>query len=103
MFVSSAGFSAHFSTLFHPITGEYDLVGKHPDAAHTVKSVTKYESAMEELKASVGPELELIESRVLGPTKEFQSVLKVIRKTMTKRDHKVCLIFHDICAIERLL
>lgn len=72
-----------------PIAGEYDLIGKNPDAAHTIKSVAKYESSMEELRAAVGPELELIESRIVGPTKEFQSVLKTIRKTITKRDHKV--------------
>jgi amphiphysin len=71
------------------MSGEYDLVGKHPDAGHTINNVTKYANAMEEMKALVSPELELIESRIMGPTKEFQSVLKTIRKTITKRDHKV--------------
>lgn len=89
MFTSAAGFSSHFSTIFHPISGEYDLLGKHPNCAHTIKSVSKYETAMEELRASVGPELELVESRVVGPVKEYQSVLKTIRKTITKRNHKV--------------
>lgn len=89
LFMSTAGFATHFTTLFRPIAGEYDLVGKHPNAAHTIKNVSKYETAMEELRGSVGPELELIESRVVGPMKEFQSVLKVIRKTITKRNHKL--------------
>lgn len=89
MFASSAGFAAHYSTIFHPIAGEFDLVGKHPDAEHTIKNVSKYEATTEELKDTVMPELELIESRVLAPVIEFQSVLKLIRKTMTKRDHKV--------------
>ncbi|KAJ3758579.1 BAR-domain-containing protein [Lentinula raphanica] len=89
LFTSGAGFATHFSTIFHPIAGEYDLIGKHPDAAHTIKSVDKYETAMEELRSSVAPELELIESRIVGPSKEFQGVMKTIRKTITKRDHKL--------------
>lgn len=89
LFTAGAGFGAHFSTIFHPIAGEYDLIGKHPDAAHTIRSVSKYESTMEEMKTLITPELELIDSRIVGPTKEFQAVLKTIRKTITKRDHKV--------------
>ncbi|KAJ3894934.1 hypothetical protein GG344DRAFT_86269 [Lentinula edodes] len=89
LFTSGAGYASHFSVIFHPIAGEYDLLGKHPDAAHTIKSVEKHETAMEELRSAVAPELELIESRIVGPTKEFQSVMKTIRKTITKRDHKL--------------
>jgi len=44
---------------------------------------------MEELRSAVGPELELIESRIVGPTKELQQVMKTIRKSITKRDHKL--------------
>lgn len=44
---------------------------------------------MEELRSIIGPELELIESRINMPTKEFQGVLKLIRKSITKREHKV--------------
>ncbi|KAK7064740.1 Bar adaptor protein [Favolaschia claudopus] len=89
LFTSGAGFATHFSTIFHPIAGEYDLIGKNADAAHTIRSVTKYETAMEELRTAVGPELDLIESRIVGPVKELQSVMKTIRKTITKRDHKL--------------
>lgn len=89
LFTSGAGFGTHFATLFQPISGEHDLIGKHPDAGHTIRNVTKYEAAMEEMRALIAPELELIESRITGPTKELQSVMKLIRKTITKRDHKV--------------
>ena len=78
-------------TILSPIQGEYDLIGKHPDSGHTINSVGKYEQAMVEMKEVVVPELELIESRVLGPARELQSVMKAIRKTVTKRDHKVRL------------
>ena len=93
MFNAQAGFATHFCTIFRPIVGEYDLVGKHPDAEHTIKSLGKYEAVMEELRGAVAPELELISTRVLTPTMEYQQVLKVIRKTITKRDHKVGVIY----------
>ncbi|KXN89807.1 hypothetical protein AN958_04811 [Leucoagaricus sp. SymC.cos] len=89
LFTHGHGFSTHFSTIFQPIAGEYDLMGKNPDAEQTIRSVTKYEAAMEEMKALVAPELELIESRILGPTKELQAIMKLIRKSITKREHKL--------------
>ncbi|KAJ7451180.1 BAR-domain-containing protein [Mycena latifolia] len=89
LFTAGSGFATHFSTLFHPISGEYDLIGKNPDAGQTIRSVSKYETAMEELRSAIGPELELIESRIVGPVKELQQVMKLIRKTITKRDHKL--------------
>ncbi|KAK0207971.1 hypothetical protein DFS33DRAFT_1379521 [Desarmillaria ectypa] len=89
LFTCGAGYATHYSLLMHPIAGEYDLIGKHPEAGHTIRNVDKYETAMEELRASVGPELELIESRITGPAKELQSIMKLIRKSITKREHKL--------------
>ncbi|KAJ3576273.1 hypothetical protein NP233_g537 [Leucocoprinus birnbaumii] len=89
LFTHGHGFATHFSVIFNPIAGEYDLLGKQPDAEQTIRSVGSYETAMEELKTLVLPELELIESRILGPTKELVTVMKQIRKTITKRDHKL--------------
>lgn len=89
LFTSGAEFSAHFAVIFRPISSEYDLIGRHPDAAHTLNNVDQYEGMMEELRSSVAPELELIESRIVGPVKELQAVMKMIRKTITKREHKL--------------
>ncbi|KAH9910162.1 BAR-domain-containing protein [Fomitopsis serialis] len=89
LFTYGAGFAQHFAVVFHTNPGEYDLSSKHPDCAHTVRNVDDYEVAMEELKAAIAPELELIESRIMGPVKELQGVLKTIRKTITKREHKL--------------
>lgn len=94
LFTHSHGFATHFSTIFQPIAGEHDLIAKNPDAEHTLRSVTKHEAAMEEMKSLVAPELELIESRILAPAKELQTVMKQIRKTITKREHKVSVIVH---------
>ncbi|KAH8834904.1 hypothetical protein DL96DRAFT_1572208 [Flagelloscypha sp. PMI_526] len=75
--------------IMSPMNSEYALESKNPDAAHTIGCVDKFESALEELRLSVGPELELIETRIVAPAKEFQTVLKTIRKTVTKRQHKL--------------
>lgn len=89
LFTSGVGFANHFGTIFHPMGGEYDLIGKHPEAASTLRNVDSYTNIWEELRTAISPELELIESRITGPSKELQGVLKTIRKTITKREHKV--------------
>jgi amphiphysin len=75
--------------LFQPIQGEASIIGKYPDADRNIRNITKYEATFEELKTLITPELELIDSRIGGPTKELQTVLKTIRKSITKREHKV--------------
>ncbi len=52
---------------------------------------------------AVIPDLELIDSRISGPCKELQGIMKLIRKNITKRDHKVggglfFLSFGCLCA-----
>ncbi|KAL4069323.1 hypothetical protein J3A83DRAFT_4250523 [Scleroderma citrinum] len=89
LFTSSNAFANHFNFLFSPISGELSLVSKHPSAADTINNTPEYGKHMEDLRSSISPELELIESRIVGPLKEFQGVLKIIRKTITKRDHKL--------------
>jgi amphiphysin len=89
-FTTGAEHSANFASMFKPLKSEYDLAGKYPDALHTIKNVDAHRDLMEELKGSVQPELELIKGRIMGPTMEFKEVLKSVRKSITKRDHKVC-------------
>jgi amphiphysin len=87
--MAGANFAGHFAVIFQPIAGEYDLIGKHPDSEQTIRNITKYETAMQEMKDLITPEVELIETRIAGPAKELQAVMKTIRKTITKREHKV--------------
>jgi amphiphysin len=83
------GFGNHLNFIYTPLSGELSLASKYPDAAATIANTPPYAQHLDELRSAVAPELELIESRVVGPVKEFQGVLKVIRKTITKRDHKL--------------
>jgi len=93
LFDHGQGFASHFSAIFSPIAGEYDLMGKHPEAEQTIRNAGNYGTMMEELKTLVLPELELIESRIAGPSKELSTIMKQIRKTITKRNHKVRLLW----------
>ena len=77
------------SSILHPIVGEYNILSKHLDAVRTIRNVGGLLAMREDLWVVVGPGIELIESRILAPTKEFRDVLKSIRKTMTKQDHRV--------------
>jgi amphiphysin len=64
-------------------------MGKHPESADTIRNVTQYSNVMQELRTAVLPELELIQSRIITPCKELQTLMKTVRKNITKRDHKV--------------
>ncbi|EIM83418.1 BAR-domain-containing protein [Stereum hirsutum FP-91666 SS1] len=89
LFTNGTNFAQHFATIFQPIAPEYDILSKHPNCAHTLNNVDGYQAALDELRTTIYPELELIDSRVVGPVKELQQVLKTIRKMITKREHKL--------------
>jgi len=89
LFSSSVGFANHFNFIFSPLAAEYNLQSKHPSAQATIENTPPYATALDELRSAISPELELIESRIVAPVKEFQGVLKMIRKSITKRDHKL--------------
>ncbi|GAA5944260.1 BAR and SH3 domain-containing protein [Sporobolomyces koalae] len=89
MLTSQAGFATAFSTLFSPLNDELPLASRHPEAQGTIDNIAHYHDLMNELRDSVQPELELIDSRVTAPLKEYSDLLKKIRKTITKREHKL--------------
>lgn len=90
LLTSGSTFANSFTTLFSPIgSSEYDLTSRHPQAEVTVNNIGQYQTLMEDLRETLAPELELIDSRVITPSLELQDICKRIRKTITKRDHKV--------------
>jgi amphiphysin len=93
MLTSAQQWSIHFANIFHPISGEFKVVEKYPEAQETVDNVDLFQAAMEELREALTPELELIQGKVQAPAKELQGIMKQLRKTITKRDHKVCTGF----------
>jgi amphiphysin len=73
---------------------EYDIIGKNPSAEATIKNIGQYRTLMEDLRNALSPEIELIDSRVVLPAKDLTEIVKKIRKTITKRDHKVSRTEH---------
>lgn len=90
--MGAENWAIHFQNIFSPISGEFDLIGKHPEAADTIRNVSGYQNINSELRTALAPELELIESRIAAPAKELQGLMKQIRKNITKRDHKVRMV-----------
>ncbi|KAL8283731.1 hypothetical protein RQP46_005526 [Phenoliferia psychrophenolica] len=89
MLTSQAAFGTAFATLFQPILNETSLSSAHPEAATTLRNIAGYQDLMGELREAIQPELDLVSSRVTAPLKEYQDLLRKIRKTITKRDHKL--------------
>jgi len=92
MLTAGQQWAIHFANIFHPVSGEFDIVEKHPEAQETVQNVDLFQATMEELKEALAPELELIQGKVQAPAKELQGIMKHLRKTITKRDHKVRMV-----------
>lgn len=91
MLTSQNGFATAFTTLFTPLQGESSLTIQHPYAETTLQNIDQYQEFMTELREAIEPEIELVDARVTMPLKEYQDLLKKIRKTITKREHKVRL------------
>ncbi|GAA5961939.1 hypothetical protein JCM8115_001617 [Rhodotorula mucilaginosa] len=89
MLTSQTGFATAFTTLFSPLQGETSLTATHPYAETTLRNIDQYQEFMVELREAIEPEIELVDARVTAPLKEYQELLKKIRKTITKREHKL--------------
>lgn len=96
MLTSGQQWSIHFANIFHPVSGEFDVAEKHPESQDTVRNVDLFQSTMEELREALSPELELIQGKIQAPAKELQGIMKHLRKTIIKRDHKVCMGFSHL-------
>jgi amphiphysin len=83
-------FSQACAEIYKPISGRIS----DPDSLipegnpEGIRACEEYEAIVKELKATLQPELEMIETRVIRPADELLEVIKVIRKAVTKRQHK---------------
>ncbi len=89
MLTSQVGFADAFAVIFQPILNEQSLTAKYPQAANTLRNIETYKEVMGELRDAIQPELDLLDSRVTAPLREYQELVKKVRKTVTKREHKV--------------
>ncbi|RKF60047.1 Regulator of cytoskeleton and endocytosis [Erysiphe neolycopersici] len=83
-------FSQAIAEIYKPISGRLS----DPDSLvqtgnlQGIQACEEYETVVKDLLASLQPELEMIELRVVGPANELLDIIKAIRKTSLKRDHK---------------
>lgn len=83
-------FSQAIAEIYKPISGRVS----DPDSIvqegnpEGIRACEEYEAIVRELQATLQPELEMIETRVIRPADELLDIIKVIRKTATKRQHK---------------
>jgi amphiphysin len=83
-------FSKAMNEIYKPISGRMSdpetlQVQGNPEG---IRACEEYEAVVKDLQETLAPELEMIETRVIGPANELMDVIKVIRKTATKREHK---------------
>ena len=83
-------FSRSIAELYRPISGRVS----DPDAVQDegnqagIEACEEYEAIVRDLQATLAPELEMIQQRVIAPANELLVVIKAVRKTTLKRAHK---------------
>jgi amphiphysin len=83
-------FSKAIAEIYKPISGRVS----DPDSSvqegnpEGIRACEEYEEIVKDLLATLQPELEMIETRVIRPADELLEIIKVIRKSATKRQHK---------------
>jgi len=83
-------FSKAMTEIYKPISGRMSdpMSLEVQGNIEGIRACEEYEAVVKDLQETLGPELEMIDSRVIRPANELLDVIKVIRKTAVKRDHK---------------
>lgn len=83
-------FSQAMTEIYRPISGRVSDpdAGKIEGNPEGIRACEEYEAIVKELQETLAPELEMIENRIIRPANELLDVIKVIRKTVVKREHK---------------
>ncbi|KAG5358029.1 Regulator of cytoskeleton and endocytosis [Yarrowia sp. B02] len=83
-------FSKAIEEIYKPISGRLsDPNGTIPEGnPEGISACEQYREVVNDLQATLKPELEMIETRIIGPANELLDVINSIRKMATKRAHK---------------
>ncbi|KAJ9659291.1 BAR adaptor protein Hob1 [Coniosporium apollinis] len=83
-------FSKACAEIYKPISGRVSDPDSFIDEGNPegIRACEEYEAIVRDLQATLQPELEMIESRVIKPADELLEIIKVVRKTALKREHK---------------
>jgi amphiphysin len=83
-------FSKAIGEIYKPISGRMSdpnsiIPEGNPEG---IEACEEYEAIVADLQATLQPELEMIEQRVIAPADQLLEVIKIVRKVNIKRDHK---------------
>lgn len=83
-------FSKAIGEIYKPISGRMSdpnsiIPEGNPEG---IQACEEYEAIVADLQATLQPELEMIEQRVIAPADQLLEVIKVVRKVNLKRGHK---------------
>jgi amphiphysin len=83
-------FSKAVQEIYKPISGRVsDPDSTRPEGnPEGIRACEEYESIVRELQATLAPELEMIQQRVIAPADELLTVIKAVQKSIVKRQHK---------------
>lgn len=84
------GFSKAIEEIYKPISGRMsDPNSAIPEGnPEGIEACEQYRDVVNELKDTLKPDLELIESRIIEPAQELLKIIQSIRKMAVKRNHK---------------
>lgn len=83
-------FSKAVQEIYQPISGRVSdpnsiIPEGNPEG---IQACEEYEAIVKDLQATLLPELEMIQARVIGPADELSGVIKIVQKSVVKRQHK---------------
>jgi amphiphysin len=83
-------FSKAVQEIYQPISGRVsDPSSIIPEGnPEGIQACEEYEAIVKDLQATLLPELEMIQARVIGPADELSGVIKIVQKSIIKRQHK---------------
>ena len=83
-------FSRAIAEIYKPISGRVSDPDSvvHEGNEAGIEACDQYELAVKDLQATLAPELEMIETRVIAPADELLNIIKAVQKTTIKRQHK---------------
>ncbi|CAJ0828468.1 6703_t:CDS:2 [Entrophospora sp. SA101] len=78
--------------VYNPIQGleptDGAVVRRQKTSSHSIKVVESYSQNAKDLRDTILSDLDLLDHEVINPIANFLTVIKLIKKTITKRDHK---------------
>ncbi|CAI2177929.1 1405_t:CDS:2 [Funneliformis geosporum] len=86
-----ANFSDIMVELYNPIVGKNEAESttrRITTPVQSMNSIKEFQMTMVELRDIILPELDHVDNMVVSPSKDFMDIIKMIKKTIIKREHK---------------